>query len=163
MKISGQLFGKFSAVFLVLLSVIMLTLTPAEADMQLPAAAHLKVTAKLLNGRSAPRKSASKEAFFDYGDILYATGAWSNDHKWVEVEGGETGTVWVSIRYVTERTEKFKAKNANYDKVKVRKWPETGKVTKYIYRGQTVTIRQVVLGWGLTKWGWVDLYYMEGD
>ena len=128
---------------------------------QADAAGFLKVTAKLLNGRSEPRKTASQEAFFDHGDILYATGAWSNDHKWVEVEGGETGTVWVSIRYVTERANAFKAKNANYDKIKVRKWPETGKVTKYIYRGQTVTIKKVILGYGLTRWGWVDLYYFE--
>ena len=118
--------------------------------------------AKLLNGRSEPRKKASKEAFFDFGDTLYATGEWSPDHKWVEVEGGETGTVWVSIRYVTEKTTAFKAKNANYDKVKVRKWPEVGKVVKYIYRGQTVNVTQVVLGWGKTRWGWVDLYYFEG-
>lgn len=123
----------------------------------------LTVRAKLLNGRSAPRKTASKEAFFDFGDTLYATGAWSDDHKWVEVEGGETGTVWVSIRYVTERIGSFKAKNANYDKVKVRKWPEIGKVGHYIHRGETVTVTQVVLGWGKTRWGWVDLYYLEGS
>ena len=123
----------------------------------------LKVKAKLLNGRSAPRKNASKEAFFDFGDILDATGEWSKDHKWVEVYGGESGTVWVSIRYVTERTDRFKVKNVNYNKVKVRKWPENGKVMHYIYKGQSVYVNQVVLGWGKTKYGWVDLSYMEGD
>ena len=152
---------KFLITFYLVIALSLALVPISSSASQEDAAGFLKVTAKLLNGRSEPRKTASKEAFFDHGDILYATGAWSNDHKWVEVEGGETGTVWVSIRYVTERTKAFKAKNANYDKVKVRKWPETGKVIKYIYRGQTVTIKKVILGYGLTRWGWVDLYYFE--
>ena len=61
------------------------------------------VQTKLLNGRAAPRKKATVEARFDYGDKLELTGEWSDDHTWVEVIGGETGTVWVSIRYISER------------------------------------------------------------
>ena len=148
--------------FSLFLSIWVMCLPTNSLSEKEPPVAYLTVKAKLLNGRSAPRKKASKEAFFDFGDIVYATGEWSDDHKWIEVEGGETGTVWISIRYVTEKTGSFKAKNANYDKVKVRKWPEIGRVTHYIRRGQTVNITQVVLGWGRTRWGWVDLYYMEG-
>ena len=116
--------------------------------------------AKLLNGRAAPRKIASIEARFDYGDIITLTGEWSDDHKWVEAIGGETGTVWVSIRYISERKH-FTAQNLYYKEVKVRDWPVKGKVHHIIKKGQTVEIEQVILGWGKTKWGWVDLYYLE--
>lgn len=118
------------------------------------------VQTKLLNGRAAPRKKATVEARFDYGDKLELTGEWSADHKWVEAVGGETGTVWVSIRYISERKH-FTAKNVDYKEVKVRDWPINGKVHYKIKKGQTVEIEQVVLGWGKTRYGWVDLYYLE--
>ena len=119
-----------------------------------------RVQTRLLNGRAAPRKTASIEARFDYGDILEATGEWSKDYKWVEVAGGETGTVWVSIRFISERKH-FMAVNQDYKEVKVRKWPVSGKVVKKLKRGQKVEIEQVVLGWGKTTYGWVDLYFLE--
>ena len=98
----------------------------------------------------------------DHGDILEATGEWSKDHKWIEVVGGETGTVWVYISYISERRHYY-AKNVDYRKVKVRKWPVVGKVTGYIHRGQVVDITQTVLGWGKTNKGWVDLFYLEEE
>ena len=128
-----------------------------------PETAVLIVQTRLLNGRSAPRKTASIEARFDYGDTLIETGEWSKNHEWVEVEGGETGTVWVHINYVSERTH-YTVTNEKHKTVKVRKWPFTGKVTHYIKKGQKIDIEQVVLGWGKTKWGWVDLdYFVEED
>lgn len=122
----------------------------------------MTVQTKLLNGRATPRKRATIEARFDLGDTLLATGEWSKDHQWVEVAGGETGTVWVYISYVSERKHYY-VKNVDYRKVKVRKWPVVGKVTGYIYRGQTVDITQTVLGWGKTDKGWVDLFYLEEE
>ena len=65
------------------------------------------VTASQLNGRADPRKSASIEAVFDKDDILDATGKWSGDCTWIEVKGGETGTVWVKITYVSENIGSF--------------------------------------------------------
>ena len=122
----------------------------------------LTVQTRLLNGRSAPRKKATVEARFDIGDTLLATGEWSKDHQWIEVAGGETGTVWVYISYISERKHYY-AKNVDYRKVKVRKWPVVGKVTGYICRGQVVDITQTVLGWGKTDKGWVDLFYLEEE
>ena len=122
----------------------------------------MTVQTKLLNGRAAPRKKSTIEARFDRGDILEATGEWSKDHKWIEVTGGETGTVWVYISYISERRHYY-AKNVNYRKVKIRKWPVVGKVTGYIRRGQVVDITQTVLGWGKTDKGWVDLFYLEEE
>lgn len=94
---------------------------------------------------------------------MIETGEWSENHEWVEVEGGETGTVWVHINYVSERKH-YTVTNEKHKTVKVRKWPAVGKVTHYIKKGQTVDIEQCVLGWGKTKWGWVDLdYFVEED
>ena len=119
------------------------------------------VQTRLLNGRSAPRKTASIEARFDYGDELIPTGEWSEDHKWIEVYGGESGTVWIYITYISERTH-YKVTNENNGKVKVRKWPETGKVIGYIRHGKTIEIEQKIFNWGKTKSGWVDLdYFVE--
>ena len=65
----------------------------------------LIVTANVLNGRSAPGKKNRVEAMFDKGDILQATGNWSKNHTWVEVKGGENGTVWCDIRYLNALEE----------------------------------------------------------
>lgn len=119
----------------------------------------LTVQTRLLNGRSAPRKTASIEARFDFGDILEETENWSKNYQWVEVKGGETGTVWVHIQYVSERPH-YIMKNENNGKIKVRKWPVIGKVAGYIHHGQSVEIEQTILGWGKTKYGWVDLAYL---
>lgn len=99
------------------------------------------------------------EARFDYGDKLIPTGEFSKDFKWVEVYGGESGTVWVYIPYVSERTH-YKVTNLNNGKIKIRKWPEVGKVTGYVKHGQTIEIEQKVLNYGKTKKGWVDLDYL---
>ena len=119
----------------------------------------MTVTTKLLNGRSAPRKTASIEARFDYGDTLIQTGEWSKNHEWVEVYGGETGVVWVHINYVSERAHYF-VTNEKHNRLKVRKWPVVGRVVGYIRKDQQVQIEQTVLGWGRTKKGWVDLSYL---
>lgn len=115
------------------------------------------VTANRLNGRSAPRKTASKEALWDQGDELIPTGEWSESHKWIEVKGGETGTVWCDIRYVTERTDEFVVVNIDYNKVKLRKTPVVGTVIGYLKRDKELWIDQVVLGWGHSSRGWIDL------
>lgn len=117
----------------------------------------------MLNGRSAPRKSASVEARFDYGDTLQATGDWSPDHLWVEVAGGETGTVWVHIRYVSERRH-YEVTNEKHKTVKIRKHPVDGKVTGYVKKGQKIIIEQKIFNWGRTNKGWVDLdYFVEEE
>lgn len=119
-------------------------------------------TASRLNGRANPRKTARVEASFDRGDIVYATGKWSKDYRWIEVHGGETGTVWVKISYVTERKDNFFVCNEDYKKVKVRKRPIQGNVVAYIKKGERIKITQVVLGWGKCSKGWVDLdYFVE--
>jgi len=120
----------------------------------------LYVTADLLNGRARPSRRSSVEAVFDRGDKLTPTGEISRDREWVEVYGGECGTVWVHISYVTERTEVFTVRNTSGGRVKARNWPG-GKLKKYVRAGKTVEIDRVVLGWGHCSAGWVDLDWFE--
>ena len=117
----------------------------------------LYVTASQLNGRASPRKTGFIEMTYERGDILKATGRWSNDHAGIEVLGGESRTVWVNAKYVTERKESFCVKARYYGKFKIRKKPFDGRVVGYFRDDQIVQIDQVVLGWGRTKKGWIDL------
>lgn len=119
------------------------------------------MTVKLLNGRATPSKKAKIEAFFDKGDELTATGQWSDDHHWIEVIGGETGTVWVYANYVSERKAHIFVANENYRKVKIRARPFDGKITGYLKRNKMIEVTNVILGWGKTSKGWIDMRYVE--
>lgn len=115
------------------------------------------MTANVLNGRAEPTKKATVEARFDRGDILTGTGEWSKDRKWVEVFGGETGVVWCDARYISEITEEIVVCNLDYKQIKLRKTPIDGKVIGYLKKGKELYIDRVVLGWGHSNRGWVDM------
>jgi len=117
----------------------------------------LYVVVDLLNGRDRPNRHGTKEAMFDYGDSLTPTGRWSADHNWIEVYGGESGTVWVCAKYVSEIAGSFYVENLDYSQVKIRKRPIDGRLTGYLKRGKALLIDQVVLGWGHCSKGWIDL------
>ena len=121
--------------------------------------APLYVLADVLNGRSLPTKKAGIEARFDFSDQVQPTGRMSKDREWIEVIGGESGTVWVSSRYVSERFFEFTVTNENNGKVKIRSKIDGGKVRGYVKNGKSIEIDQVVLGWGHCRQGWVDLEY----
>lgn len=116
---------------------------------------------KVLNGRTRPTKKSTIEARFDQGDELIPTGIWSDDYKWVEVYGGESGTVWVHTDYVSETTSSVIYMNESYKQVKIRSKPIAGKVRKYLKKGKDITITQIILGWGKCSKGWIDLEYLE--
>ena len=122
--------------------------------------APLYVLADVLNGRSLPTKKAGIEARFDFSDQVQPTGRMSKDREWIEVIGGESGTVWVSSRYVSERFFEFTVTNENNGKVKIRSKIDGGKVRGYVKNGKSIEIDQVVLGWGHCRQGWVDLEYL---
>ena len=149
--------------FMVILIVLFtfLPIFPSNTE-KIPEYTNITVTANLLNGRAAPRKKAKVEALFDQGDILKAYG-WSDNHHWIEVEGGETGTVWVWYEYVDEQTEDYSMWiNNNKSKVKIRKEP-FGKVIGYLKPGKEVVISQVLFNWGKCKSGWIDLTYLTEE
>lgn len=120
----------------------------------------VRVIANQLNGRSWPTVKSRQEALFDYGDVIEATGKWSDDHNWIEVKAGEDGTVWCKACYLTERMDSFVASNEGKRAVKIRKRPIDGKVVGYLKGGRTLKITQVVLGWGKCNSGWIDLGYL---
>ena len=103
------------------------------------------------------------EAIYDFGDRLEPTGEWSYDRQWVEVVGGESGTVWVNAKYVSEEWGVFIYRNTENGRVKIRKKPVDGKVVGYLGRNRTVEIDRVVLGWGHCKRGWIDMGYLEKE
>lgn len=119
------------------------------------------VTASVLNGRAKPSKKASIEARFDHNDIV-TTLDWSKDHHWIEVDGGETGTVWVWWEYLTERTDEFTVSNGRSYKVKIRKEPY-GRLVGYLKPGKTLVIDRVIFGWGHCSKGWIELNYLTEE
>ena len=121
---------------------------------------YLTVIASQLNCRAFPTTKSHKEAFFDYGDVIEATGKWSEDYKWIEVVAGEGGSAWCMAKYLTERTDSFIASNEGRKSVRIRKSPVDGRVMGYLRPEKTVKITQVVLGWGKCKKGWIDLGYL---
>lgn len=162
--------NKSKLVIIVVLIVIDILLILANSALLLHSAiAHgegldytsVNVTASILNGRSEPNKKASVEARFDHGDILQAIG-WSKNHHWIEVKGGETGTVWVWWEYIDERDDDSRWLNDYGSKVKIRREP-FGRVTGYLKNGGEIAVDQIALGWGHCSQGWVDLSYLTEE
>lgn len=89
------------------------------------------------------------------------TGQWSDDRKWVEIYGGETGVVWCDARYLTETYNDTIAYNREYNKIKIRKTPIDGRVTGYLYKGKELKIDRIVLGWGHSRRGWIDMSLVD--
>ena len=124
----------------------------------------LIVIADTLNGRYRPTKKSAVLAEYEFGDILKPTGKWSKDHAWIQVYHPEEKYVWVSINYISERMDIFEVYTLCDSPVKVRKYPESGKVTKYLKKEQHVEVDQVILGYGHTSYGWIDLsYFIEEE
>lgn len=119
------------------------------------------VTATMLNGRAKPTTKSTIEAFFDRGDLVEPTGKWSDDRQWVEVVAGETGTVWCAAGYLTECPEPVYFINDYGASVKIRRSPVDGKVVGYLKPDETLLITQVVLGWGKSDKGWINIGYLS--
>ena len=118
---------------------------------------NMTVTASLVNGRAKDSKRSSVESRFDLGDSVRAI-RMSKNHHWIEVIGGETGTVWIWWEYLTERTDEFRVWNSSGSTIKVRKEP-FGTVIGYLKKEAEAIIDQVIFGWGRTERGWIDLNY----
>ena len=124
----------------------------------------MHITAHQLNGRTRPSKKSMVEVVFDHNDTVSPTGKWSADHKWVEVIGGENGTVWCCVDYLSERDDVFTVYSLNPGKIRVRSQQGAGKVTGSVKKEQRIEITQVVMGYGRCKRGWVDLsYFIEEE
>lgn len=119
----------------------------------------LYCTASTLNGRAEPSKKARVEAQFSYGDEMEVVGYTDN---WIEVVGGETGTVFVSAKYCASSLEKVKYQNTSGGRVIIRESPEGKKKNDWIKANKKVTISAEVDGWGyIADRGWIDLSYFN--
>lgn len=119
----------------------------------------LYVTARKLNGRQFPTTKSSVEAHFEQGDEVEALQL--NANGWVEVVGGETGTVWCKAEYLSESLVVRKWKNTSDGAVNLRVEPccEAKRVGR-IKSDRVMRISAEVFGWGYIKdQGWVDLSY----
>lgn len=109
-----------------------------------------------VNGRETPERKGTIGCIYYTGDRVKAVNP-SDNFKWIRVLGGESGTVWVYMDYISETVNDYDVKNMMAGKVRIRKTPEKGGVVGYVKRGATVTIHQTLFGWGRTDKGWVDL------
>ena len=142
---------KIILLILILLALLFLPLKSAAET--------LFCTASTLNGRAEPSKKARVEAQFSYGDEMEVVGYTDN---WIEVVGGETGTVFVSAKYCASSLEKVKYENISGGRVIIRESPEGKKKNDWIKANKKVTISAEVDGWGyIADRGWVDLSYFS--
>lgn len=149
------------AVLVFLFVIFVWIIVPLIANAEPYETTRMYVTASLLNGRATPSKKATVEARFDRGDDVETLG-WSKNHHWIEVIGGETGTVWVWWEYLTERTDEFYVWNNYGSKVKIRSEP-FGRVIGYLKNDGELIIDRVIFGWGHSKQGWVNLEYLTEE
>lgn len=132
---------------------------PAHAEETDPDYIVLTSTGSNVNCRMAADKHSFVVTELEKGQEILSTGRWSKDHKWVEVFHPEYGNLWVSYKFLTERTDSFMVETLCDDPVKIRKEAVNGRVVGKLRKGRTVEITQVVLGWGKCKQGWLDLSF----
>ena len=113
-----------------------------------------------LNGRASPSKHASVEAHFENGEAVEAV---SYQDGWVEVVGGETGTVWCSQDYLSSSQSTSKYRNISGGRVFIRDGVEGRKTGLEVHTNKLVTVKRQMNGWGFIGTGWVNLSYFEEE
>lgn len=120
------------------------------------------VTASELNGRAEANKKANVEARFFRDDELEAVGFTVG---WVEVIGGETGTVFSKAEHLTEYAIDAKYQNTSGGRVFIH--CELGDNSRdanhAVENGKSVTITRVLFGYGYMGSGWVDMRCFEQE
>lgn len=121
---------------------------------------YVRTNGDYLNGRSQPDKHAAVEARFDNGAQVESV---SVSGGWVEVVGGETGTVWCKAEYLSSfPSGGVVYRNSSGGRVFIRSEPHGAK-TGRVEGNKTVTVQNVVDGWGYIGTGWVDLSYFSKE
>lgn len=114
----------------------------------------------MLNGRSAPNKHAPIEAHFTNGQAVEAI---SYCDGWIEVVGGETGTVWCHQDYLSASKNASKYRNVSGGRVFVRDAIEGRKTGLEVVSNKVVTVHRQMDGWGYIGTGWVDLKFFKEE
>lgn len=145
-------FVAFAVIAIILVSFLLILGPPAAAEtVYVCISDH-----SYLNGRCAPSKNAEVTMKLFNGDELEIVALRG---EWAEVVGGESGTSFCKIKYLSEIREPVSFTNTSGGRVRVRHNPVDGKTVGWIEAGKTVTVSKQILGWGYTKSGWVDLSY----
>lgn len=112
-----------------------------------------------LNGRYTPNIKSERGMILYYSDEVEALKL--NDNGWVEIIGGESGTVWCKAEFLSVSIEPREWKNISNGSVNIRKAPSLeAKICGRVKKGRIMRITAEVLGWGYIKdQGWVDLNY----
>ena len=118
----------------------------------------LVVTVDELNGRAEPTtKSNIEMRLYKDDEVTFV----SYDDGWVEIIGGETGTVFCKAEYLSEKDANLGTyKNTSGGRVHVRDSIE-GKRISSIAANKNVEVSSIILNWGYIGNGWVDLEYFE--
>lgn len=111
-----------------------------------------------LNGRAAPSKNADIEMRIPNGEKVEAV---SYSGGWVEVLGGETGTVWCKAEYLSSVQESTEYRNSSGGRVFVRNGIEGAKTGLVVRANGIVTVTRQINGWGYIGKGWVNLKYFD--
>lgn len=111
-----------------------------------------------LNGRAAPSKNADIEMRIPNGDIVEAV---SYSGGWVEVLGGETGTVWCKAEYLSSDQEAAEYRNLSGGRVFIRDGIEGAKTGLVVRANGIVAVTRQINGWGYIGKGWVNLKYFD--
>lgn len=113
-----------------------------------------------LNGRARPDPHARIEMKIPNGDSVEAV---SRQNGWVQVIGGETGTVWCAQEYLSSSPQPLKYRNTSGGRVFVRRDIKGAKTGLEISSGKVVTVRRQMSGWGYVGTGWVDLDFFTRE
>lgn len=118
----------------------------------------LVVTVDELNGRAEPTTKSSVEMRLYKDDevtfVNYTDG-------WIEIIGGETGTVFCKAEYLSEKDADLGTyKNISGGRVNVRDSIK-GKRINSIAANKKIEVSSIILNWGYIGNGWVDLQYFE--
>ena len=118
----------------------------------------LVVTVDELNGRAEPTtKSSIEMRLYKDDEVTFV----SYTDGWVEIIGGETGTVFCKAEYLSEKNANLGTyKNISGGRVHVRDSIE-GKRIDSIAANKNIEVSSIILNWGYIGNGWVDLQYFE--
>lgn len=115
-----------------------------------------------LNGRYAPSKASSEEAYFYRGDIV---DVYEVQDGWARVKGGECGYVWCCIDFLSSTAPDTKPEaytvTAN-GRVRVRETPGGG-LARWAQDGDTVTVTRWCGQWAYVGDGYIDGHYLKGE
>ena len=138
-------------IFIVLFLTIVINNAMAESTT-------LIVTVDELNGRAEPTTKSSVEMrLYENDEVTFV----SYNDGWVEIIGGETGTVFCKAEYLSEKDADLGTyKNTSGGRVHVRDSIE-GKRIGSIAVNKNVEVSSIILNWGYIGNGWVDLQYFE--